>query len=119
MKKNKLLNCLKTGILFLGISFLLWNCEKDEFIEKSTTKQEFKYKLKDKNFEQLIKEEKFNDAFKKVFKPDKENVKTKYGTKSSSKTVMEEQYGFTIDSTIIKEISSDKYTSYTMFIHRA
>jgi hypothetical protein len=32
---------------------------------------------------------------------------------------MEEQYGFTIDSAIIKEISSEKYTSCIMFIHRA
>ena len=29
-KKNKLVNFLKTGILLFGISFLLWNCEKDE-----------------------------------------------------------------------------------------
>ena len=28
-KKNKLTNLLKTGILFFGISLLLWNCEKD------------------------------------------------------------------------------------------
>jgi hypothetical protein len=114
MKKTKITTYLKTGILFLGVSLLLWNCEKDEFIETSTTTKEFKYKLKDKNFEQLTKEEKFNDAFKKVFKPEREVVKAK----SSSKTVMEERYGFTIDSTLIKEISSDKYISYTFLIHR-
>ncbi len=30
MKKRKLKNYLKLGILFLGISFLLWNCEKED-----------------------------------------------------------------------------------------
>ncbi|TXD49999.1 hypothetical protein [Polaribacter sp. IC073] len=29
MKKNKLTNYLKIGILFFGISLLLWNCEKE------------------------------------------------------------------------------------------
>jgi len=32
MKKNKLAKLLKIGILFFGISLLLWNCEKDEII---------------------------------------------------------------------------------------
>ena len=31
-KKNKLTNFLKIGILFFGISLLLWNCEKEEII---------------------------------------------------------------------------------------
>jgi hypothetical protein len=30
MKKNKLANLLKLGILLFGISFLLYSCEKDE-----------------------------------------------------------------------------------------
>ena len=33
-KKNKLTNLLKTGILFFGISLLLWNCEKNETLEE-------------------------------------------------------------------------------------
>lgn len=42
MKKdnNKLIKLLKTGILFLGISLLLWNCEKEEenqLIESNTS----------------------------------------------------------------------------------
>jgi len=31
---------------------------------------------------------------------------------------MEDQYGFTIDSSLVKEISSENYTSYTFLIHR-
>ncbi len=30
--KNKLTKLLKIGILFFGISLLLWNCEKEETI---------------------------------------------------------------------------------------
>lgn len=32
--KNKLTDLLKAGILFFGISLLLWNCEKNEIIEE-------------------------------------------------------------------------------------
>jgi hypothetical protein len=60
----------------------------------------------------LSNELKFSDAFNKVFKKDKLNPS------ENGKTVMEEQYGFTIDSALIKEISSDNYTSYTFLIHR-
>jgi hypothetical protein len=33
MKKNKLANLLKTGILLFGISLLLWNCENEESLQ--------------------------------------------------------------------------------------
>ena len=40
-KKNKLINHLKAGVLLLGISLLLWNCEKDfEYIEVETKQAE-------------------------------------------------------------------------------
>ena len=44
-KKTKLTNLLKTVILFLGISLLLWNCEKDEDVHKHQEHQvtEIKY----------------------------------------------------------------------------
>ncbi|MDC1432189.1 hypothetical protein N8201_03795 [Polaribacter sp.] len=41
MNKNKLANLLKTGILFFGISLLLWNCDKDIEIEEPITKHHF------------------------------------------------------------------------------
>jgi hypothetical protein len=99
--------------LFLGVSLFLWNCEKEEFVEEIKAEKS-PFKLKDKTYAELTKTKKFSDAVEKVFKPQKQLMNSNY----SSKTVMEEQYGFTIDSTIVKEISSEKYTSYTMFIHR-
>ncbi|MDB0039788.1 hypothetical protein N9F02_01525 [Polaribacter sp.] len=41
MNKNKLANLLKTGILFFGISLLLWNCDKDIEIEEPITEHHF------------------------------------------------------------------------------
>ena len=45
-RKNKLFNFLKFGILFFGITVLLWNCKKEDFesnveISKSSFAQKF------------------------------------------------------------------------------
>ena len=34
MKKQKIANYLKNGILLLGVSVLLWNCEKQELLSE-------------------------------------------------------------------------------------
>lgn len=39
MKKNKFINLLKIGILFFGISLLLWNCEKEDNFNSENTNQ--------------------------------------------------------------------------------
>jgi hypothetical protein len=49
-KKNKVTNLLKTGILFLGVSLLLWNCEQEtvfEEIEETPIAQVYKFEPKD------------------------------------------------------------------------
>ncbi len=33
MKKKQITNYLKTGILFVSVSLLLWSCEKNEVLE--------------------------------------------------------------------------------------
>lgn len=38
MKKRKMKNYLKIGILLFGISFFLWSCEKEDFFKESTEK---------------------------------------------------------------------------------
>ena len=36
MKKTKIANYLKTGILFVSVSLLLWNCEKNDILEEES-----------------------------------------------------------------------------------
>ena len=47
-RKNKLINLLQIGILFFGISFSLWNCEKEPQLEASiieATESPFSHKI--------------------------------------------------------------------------
>jgi hypothetical protein len=104
-KKNKLYNFLKTGILFFGISLLLWGCEKEEFI-KTESKSEFK--IVDKKFKEFLHKTKFVRALEEI-KPSK----TKQLAKSN-----EDLYNFTIDSTNVREINIGNQTSYTFLIKR-
>jgi hypothetical protein len=112
-RKNKITNLLKIGILFFNISLLFSSCEKDEFINYSPN-QEKKTSYSQKTFGNIQKTEKFKEAFKKVF----ETKKQALNSQNRLKTVMEENYGFTIDTNAVSIISSEKYTSYTMLIHR-
>lgn len=64
-----------------------------------------------KSFDQLNGEAKFNSAYKKI----NSEIQNK---KTLSKTVMEEMYNFTIDSTQINEVLTEKYTSYSFGIIR-
>jgi hypothetical protein len=100
-----------TGLL------LILNCQHDDVINGTSTQEQHSktvipFEYNNKTYSELSNELKFSDAFNKVFKKDKLNPS------ENGKTVMEEQYGFTIDSALIKEISSDNYTSYTFLIHR-
>lgn len=112
-RKNKITNLLKIGILFFSISLFFSSCEKDEFINYSQN-QEKKTSYSQKTFGNIQKTEKFKEAFKKVF----ETKKQALNSQNRLKTVMEENYGFTIDTNAVSIISSEKYTSYTMLIHR-
>ena len=60
--KNRKTNFIKLGILFFGISLLLWNCEKEEFIEENSinqTSNDFNLKIQNqfnkKDFEKIVR----------------------------------------------------------------
>lgn len=96
---------------------MLSSCDKDDSTNldpQSETKVQtaFPYQFKKKTFKELEQDDKFNQAFEQAL------FNKKPTSAENAKTVMEEEYGFTIDSSFIKEISSDSYTSYTFFIHR-
>ena len=51
MKKNKLPNLLKTGILLFGVSILLWNCQNNITNEEiSPEKSIIEYGISKENF---------------------------------------------------------------------
>ncbi len=114
MKTHKFKNYLKLGIFLFGISFLLTNCEYDEEVQKpkATAKNQLPFKLNEKSFQELYKDPNFSRAINQI------TSKKIKGSALSSKTVMEEQYGFTIDSTTINELIFDSFISYTMLINR-
>jgi hypothetical protein len=112
-RKNKIINLLKIGVLYFSISLLFSSCEKDEFISNAPN-QEKSTSYSQKTFGNIQKTEKFKEAFNKVF----ETKKQALNSQNRLKTVMEENYSFTIDTNAVSIISSEKYTSYTMLIHR-
>lgn len=106
MKKN-----LKKITQFIAVCALLVlsSCEKD-FNEEALPNSQFK--VSHKKYEDIIQEEKFNKALAKV-----NEVKSK-ASSSTNRTVMEEQYGFTITDMPVNVIENDTVTSYTLFITR-
>ncbi len=80
-------------------------------MQKEISQKENTFQLEVKSFQELDNDPIFNKALQSLVPIKKENI-------SSQRTVMEEQYGFTIDSTTIKEITIDNLISYTMLIHR-
>jgi len=89
MKKKKLTNFLKMGIFLLGISLLLWNCDKEEIEYPDNNEASIKhisytdFKSKD-NFSLLINkvEHKYFDRLKEAEK-NKFQGKTIYSTDST------------------------------------
>jgi len=122
MKKKK--NYLKSGILLLGISLLLWNCEK-EYVEptknESATEQEsfFGFKIEALSFNQALSENKFNNL-RKTFKLMQLKNKTKENTTTDTyqKTIQTtDTLGITFVTSSIRKITSDNYVSYTMLMY--
>lgn len=116
MKKNKLINLFKVGVLLFGISLLLWNCEKDsETIQPIEETIDFTLKPKIENFSlsQLNQDKDFNNL-----KDNFNILQTKYLSKNNknSSARLVDTLGITIDANSIKRISYDNYVSYTMLM---
>ncbi|GLB54107.1 hypothetical protein NBRC110019_31480 [Neptunitalea chrysea] len=107
---------IKSWPYYYGIILLLFitSCQPDDtFIQAETnTINEIGYNFKRKTFNELSQETKFKPVLDAMF-----NKKNLF-LKENGKTIMEHEYNFTIDSTLIKEFSSDSYTSYTFLIRR-
>lgn len=108
MKTRKIANYFKLGVLLLGISVLLWNCEKEEV---TIGQQEKKYSIVEKSFNDFLYKEEFNVAINKI----KELKKNKLKSKSVNNDSI---YNFTIDNAAIREFKNSGKISYTFFITR-
>ena len=100
-------------VKILSLFFLigLFSCQEEAIFENDFRIKELK--ISQKSFQELIIDSKFNTAYAKTFK--NEINKSNF---SSGKTVMENQYGFTITDKPVNVIEKDSLTSYTIFIER-
>jgi len=114
--KRTIKNYLKLGVLLLGISFSLINCEKD-FTEDITNPQNLNSKLKFEtlNFEQVKSNPRVAEKLKKLFPKSKVAVNS-----SSAREIYNAEYDFTVNTDVVKYIenSENNSHSYTFQITR-
>ena len=112
---NKQLKKLFTlGVLFVGISTLLWNCEKETLTlekENSPTAQNNKDLVG-----YIVKPDSVFKANKKI----KDYITKTFSSKSknNSKAIVSDIYGFSIDTTKVQIIVASSYQSYTFYVER-
>ena len=113
-KKHQLKNYLRIIVLLLGVSVLLWNCEKEEevvFIEQGEVTVT-KPTIEILSFEEAVEEKTFtelNNSYNLKLYENNEKYKGPI-----SKTL--DSLGVTIETSTIKKIVSENYVSYTMLI---
>jgi hypothetical protein len=126
MKKNKVNQFLKTGILFFGISLLLLSCEKDPLLplEKVNNQlnNELDYNLVDLTYLEASTEFTFSKLKTKfeieepILNPKKGNhfskVKNIHSKSKNSKDFS--ALDASIDMSSLKKITTENYISYTM-----
>lgn len=105
---------MKKKLIYLSLtisSLLLTNCSVEEKILEN---QEHSHvKISEKTFEELIKNERFNNAFSKI--PKSKNL---INNSAQGKTIMEDQYGFTISEQPATVLEENNKITYTFLITR-
>ncbi len=103
------------SLLIIIIAMVVFNCQKDELeVNQSNNNiltNDISFKVK--QYKELKYDAKFNNALNMIAEHKKEQRNDHDG-----KTVMEQHYGFTIDSSSIKQVDIGGFTSYTMLIER-
>lgn len=98
----------------LGIFMWLSSCQTEDAFTQTEQTSNSKFKIEKKTLEELLNDKKFRKAFDKL-------PKQKINSSNSilAKTVMEQEYGFTISEEIPASVmSDDNITSYTFHITR-
>lgn len=116
MKQNNYRYLFILGIF--SIFLMVLGCVKDDYTEDYSNEDitspidQNSFQLKTKRFEQYNGDLRFHNALSKA-------TRIKNGRSGvNGKTVMEDQYGFVIDSTKVNEITFQNITTYTFLIHR-
>lgn len=101
MKKQKLKNLLKCGILLFGISLIFTNCQKDD-IQFNEEKTSFLKGLSHRSFSSIKDIPIVNQKTSRFIK-----------AKNEFNRINADSITFTIDTTAVQVIESDAYISYT------
>ena len=111
--KNKIANFLKFGTLLLGISFLLYNCERDEIIESDTivTQTKGEHIIKLVPFSTVINSEDFSTIINKTSAKTNSLLRgNSYKFKGSEKTTLQ------IVERDVRVHTTDNYESYNFLL---
>ncbi len=109
MKKTFLRPHIKFLLIIVIAALMLNGCEKDD--GHSHNHKKASLNVKRQSFDDLMQTENFRNAFEKI-------PKSKHTSMTHARTVMEDQYGFTISDVPAKVIESDSAISYTLLILR-
>jgi hypothetical protein len=114
--KQTFKNYFKLGVLLFGISLSLVNCQKDDDISKiddiKIKTKEFRFTIK--NQSEINKDIGYTNAIKRIA-----NIKNKVKKSSTQlRTVMEDEYNFTIIESTVNTVEINGLTSYSMMITR-
>lgn len=90
------------------------SCEKDDFLEKELASGSYPVKYSTKTYQELENDIAFTSTFTALHQHFNVGSTSLQGRGS----YMEDQYGFSIDSSVVEVAKTDKYTSYTMYISR-
>jgi hypothetical protein len=112
-KKNKLVNLLKTGILFFGVSVLLWNCEKEELLpaekELAIKKERISKSITFETLENTDVYKYFNQELQLDLKTDKKINQFEKGTQKTNDDL-------TIITQKINQVINNGIETFSMFI---
>ena len=99
-------------LLFVIIGTLFASCTmEEEAIKNHNYSKEIK--IYQKTFDELLTDKEFSKSFNKLPK-----IKSVIKSSTQGKTVMEQQYGFTITNTPVRVMQVGNITSYTFHIER-
>lgn len=113
MKKQKIANYLKTGILLFGVSVLLWNCEKQELNplkpQEVLPKERISKSITFENLENTDVYQYFNKKVQLGLKTDKQLNLLQKGTQSSSNDI-------TIVTQKVNQVINNGGETFSMFV---